>query len=114
MRGLTLPNRIVIAPMCEFSAVEGCATDWHVIHLGHLALSGAGLLMVEATGVASDGRISSECLGLYNDANEAALECVLNVVRRYSDMPIGIQLSHAGRKAASQRPSAPDPTGARA
>ena len=85
MRGLTLPNRIVIAPMCEFSAVEGCATDWHVIHLGHLALSGAGLLMVEATGVASDGRISSECLGLYNDANEAA-----------------------------QRPSAPDPTGARA
>ncbi len=109
LRGLTLSNRIVIAPMCEFSAEEGCATDWHIIHLGHLALSGAGLLIIEATGVEPEGRISSECLGLYNDATEAALARVLAVVRRYSDMPIGIQLSHAGRKASTERPRAPPP-----
>ncbi|MBC7671188.1 MAG: NADH:flavin oxidoreductase/NADH oxidase [Polaromonas sp.] len=106
LRSLTLPNRIVIAPMCEFSAVEGCATDWHIIHLGHLALSGAGLLIIEATAVEPHGRISSECLGLYSDDNERALGRVLQVVRRYSDMPIGIQLSHAGRKASTERSSA--------
>ena len=73
LRGLTLPNRIVIAPMCQYSAVEGCATDWHLIHLGQLALSGAGLLVIEATGVEPQGRISADCVGLYNDDNEAAL-----------------------------------------
>ncbi|MGE0799714.1 MAG: NADH:flavin oxidoreductase/NADH oxidase [Lautropia sp.] len=105
MRGLTLPNRIVVSPMCEYSAVDGCATDWHLIHLGHLALSGAGLLIIEATAVEPRGRISRECLGLYSDASEAALARVLAVVRRYSDMPIGIQLSHAGRKASTLKPA---------
>lgn len=105
LRGLTLPNRIVIAPMCEFSAVDGNATDWHVIHLGHLALSGAGLLIIEATGVEPRGRISRECLGLYNDDNEAALARVLGIVRQYSAMPIGLQLGHAGRKGSLRNPA---------
>jgi len=102
--GLTLPNRIVIAPMCQFSAINGSATDWHIIHLGSLALSGAGLLILEAAGVEPRGRISRECLGIYSDENEAALARVLDVVRRYSDMPIGIQLGHAGRKASVRKP----------
>ncbi len=105
LRGLTLPNRIVISPLCEYSAVEGCATDWHIIHLGHLALSGAGLLIIEATAVEPRGRISRECLGLYSDENEAALARVLQIVRRYSGMPIGIQLAHAGRKGSQLKPS---------
>jgi len=105
LRGLTLPNRIVISPMCEYSAVDGCATDWHLIHLGHLALSGAGLLIIEATAVEPRGRISRECLGMYSDACEAALARVLGVVRRYSTMPIGIQLAHAGRKGSQKKPS---------
>jgi len=104
LRGLTVANRIVISPMCEYSAVDGCATDWHVIHLGHLAISGAGLLIVEATAVNAQGRISRECLGLYSDENEAALARVLEVVRRYSAMPIGIQLGHAGRKGSQRKP----------
>ncbi len=114
MRGLTLPNRIVIAPMCQYSAVDGCASDWHVIHLGYLALSGAGLLVIEATGVEPQGRISSDCVGLYDDACEAALARVLAVVRRYSRMPLGLQLSHAGRKASTKRPSDPGPVDTRA
>jgi 2,4-dienoyl-CoA reductase-like NADH-dependent reductase (Old Yellow Enzyme family) len=105
LRGLTLPNRIVIAPMCEFSAEDGNATDWHLIHLGHLALSGAGLLIIEATAVEPRGRITRECLGLYNDENEAALARVLEVARKYSKMPIGLQLGHAGRKGSLRNPA---------
>jgi 2,4-dienoyl-CoA reductase-like NADH-dependent reductase (Old Yellow Enzyme family) len=101
---VTLPNRIVIAPMCQYSAEDGCATDWHLIHLGHLALSGAGLLTIEATAVEPEGRITPADLGLWNDANEAALARVLAAVRRYSPIPIAIQLAHAGRKASSQTP----------
>ena len=101
---LRLPNRIVIAPMCQYSAEAGCATDWHLIHLGQLALSGAGLLIIEATGVSPEGRISPSDLGLYSDENEAALGRVLSAVRHHSAMPIGIQLGHAGRKASSQVP----------
>ncbi len=101
---LTLPNRIVIAPMCQYSAVDGCATDWHTLHLGHLALSGAGLLMVEATAVEPDGRISPADLGLWSDATQVALREVLQTVRRHSSMPLAIQLAHAGRKASTARP----------
>lgn len=101
---LDLPNRIVIAPMCQYSARNGCATDWHLMHLGHMAMSGAGLLILEATGVTAEGRISPHDLGLYNNANESALARVLAGVRAYSDMPLGIQLSHAGRKASSRAP----------
>src|SRR5919202_612658 len=103
--GLTLSNRIVIAPMCQYSADgEGSATDWHLIHLGNLALSGASLLMLEAPAVTPEGRISPDDLGLWSDANEAALARVLESVRRWSDVPIGIQLAHAGRKASTRVP----------
>src|SRR5690349_4323180 len=102
--GLDLRNRIVIAPMCQYSADEGRATDWHLIHLGHLALSGAGLLIIEATAVLPEGRITPDDLGLWSDETEAALARTLEGIRRYSDMPIGIQLSHAGRKASTRAP----------
>ena len=99
-----LANRIVIAPMCQYSASHGLANDWHLIHLGGLALSGAGLLTIEATAVSAEGRITPGCLGLWNDATEAALGDVLGRVRAQSTMPIAIQLAHAGRKASSHVP----------
>ena len=102
--GLRLANRIVIAPMCQYSARNGEAGDWHLIHLGHLALSGAGLMILEATAVSPEGRISPQDLGLYSDADEAALARVLAAVRAHSPMPVAIQLSHAGRKASSRPP----------
>lgn len=102
--GLELRNRIVIAPMCQYSADEGRATDWHTIHLGQLALSGAALLTIEATAVLPEGRISSRDLGLWSDDTEAALARTLESVRRWSDMPIAIQLAHAGRKASTRVP----------
>jgi 2,4-dienoyl-CoA reductase-like NADH-dependent reductase (Old Yellow Enzyme family) len=101
---LPLANRIVIAPMCQYSAEDGKATDWHLIHLGHLALSGAGLMIIEATAVEPEGRISPADLGLWSDETEAALARVLGAVRRYSPMAIAIQLGHAGRKASSHVP----------
>jgi 2,4-dienoyl-CoA reductase-like NADH-dependent reductase (Old Yellow Enzyme family) len=104
VHGLELRNRIVIAPMCQYSADEGKASDWHTIHLGHLALSGAALLTLEATAVLPEGRISSRDLGLWSDETEAALERTLDTVRRWSDIPIAIQLAHAGRKASVRVP----------
>ena len=101
---LTLRNRIVIAPMCQYSAGDGQAGDWHHIHLGQLALSGAGLLIIEATAVEAIGRITPGCLGLYSDACEQALGQVLASLRRHSTMPVAIQLAHAGRKASSEVP----------
>jgi 2,4-dienoyl-CoA reductase-like NADH-dependent reductase (Old Yellow Enzyme family) len=101
---LQLENRIVIAPMCEYSAVDGCMTAWHLIHLGHLALSGAALLTIEATAVSPEGRITYADVGLWDDATEAAIARTLEAVRRWSDMPIAIQLSHAGRKASTEVP----------
>ncbi|MBE2258671.1 MAG: NADH:flavin oxidoreductase/NADH oxidase [Candidatus Accumulibacter sp.] len=101
---LRLKNRIVVAPMCQYSAENGSATDWHLIHLGHLALSGAGMLIIEATAVTPEGRITPADLGLWSDANETALRRVLSAVRAHSTMPIAIQLAHAGRKASSHVP----------
>ena len=101
---LKLDNRIVIAPMCQYSAEDGCMTDWHMIHLGQLALSGAALLTIEATAVTPEGRISYGDTGLWSDANEDAMARVLASVRRWSDMPIAIQLGHAGRKASTEKP----------
>ncbi|KLK92535.1 oxidoreductase [Microvirga vignae] len=101
---LELPNRIVIAPMCQYSAENGCMTDWHVIHLGQLALSGAALLTIEATAVVPEGRITYADVGLYSDECEAAMGRVLDSVRRWSDMPFAIQLAHAGRKASTEVP----------
>jgi len=102
--GLELLNRIVIAPMCQYSADEGKMTDWHLMHLGMLANSGAALLTIEATAVSPEGRISYGDVGLYSDETEAAMSRTLDGVRKYSDMPIAIQLSHAGRKASSEVP----------
>ena len=101
---LALDNRIVIAPMCQYSAVDGCMTDWHQIHLGHLALSGAALLTIEATAVVPEGRITYADVGLWSDETEAAMARVLESVRRWSQMPIAIQLAHAGRKASTEVP----------
>jgi 2,4-dienoyl-CoA reductase-like NADH-dependent reductase (Old Yellow Enzyme family) len=101
---LDLDNRIVIAPMCQYSATDGNAGDWHLIHLGQLALSGAALLIIEATAVLEEGRITASDLGLYSDANEAALARVLAAVRANSPIKVGMQLGHAGRKASSQSP----------
>src|SRR5437868_1338972 len=99
-----LRNRILIAPMCQYSAVDGCMTDWHLIHLGSLALSGAALLTIEATGVLPEGRITYADVGLWSDETEEAMGRTLESVRRWSDMPIAIQLAHAGRKASSEVP----------
>ncbi|MBY4710023.1 NADH:flavin oxidoreductase/NADH oxidase [Burkholderia cepacia] len=104
LRGVTLPNRIVISPMCQYSAERGEATDWHMIHLGHLALSGAGLLCIEATAVEPDGRITHGDLGLWDDVTEAALKPVLAAIRKHSPIRVAMQLSHAGRKASSNVP----------
>src|ERR1700712_697270 len=102
--GLELANRIVIAPMFQYSAIEGCMTDWHLIHLGHLALSGAALLTIEATAVVPEGRITYADVGLWDDATESAMARTLESLRRHSDMPIAIQLAHAGRKASTELP----------
>jgi NADPH2 dehydrogenase len=99
-----LPNRIVISPMCQYSANDGCADDWHLTHLGMLANSGAGLVVVEATHVERHGRITHGCLGLYSDACEATLKRVIDHCRRIGTARLGIQIAHAGRKASSQRP----------
>jgi 2,4-dienoyl-CoA reductase-like NADH-dependent reductase (Old Yellow Enzyme family) len=101
---LALPNRIMVSPMCQYSAVDGNAVDWHLIHLGSLAISGAGLLCVEATAVRPEGRITPGCLGLYSDENQAALQRVVSALRSVSGIPLAIQLSHAGRKASSRAP----------
>jgi NADPH2 dehydrogenase len=104
LRDLRLDNRVMVSPMCQYSAVEGSATDWHLIHLGQLALGGAGILFVEATAVSATARITPGCLGLYSDANEAALKRVVDAVRANSNIPLGIQLAHAGRKGSSRTP----------
>lgn len=101
---LTLPNRIVIAPMCQYSAEDGAATDWQRIHLGNLSHSGAGMLIIEATAVEPAGRISPADVGLWCDRTEQALAEVLKPVRKYSSMPIAVQLAHAGRKASTRVP----------
>ena len=101
---LELENRIVIAPMCQYSAIDGSAQDWHIIHLGNLALSGAGILIIEATAVSPEGRITPGDLGLYSDENEAALKRVMDAVTKYAISPMAIQLAHAGRKASSNAP----------
>ncbi|MEP7058134.1 MAG: NADH:flavin oxidoreductase/NADH oxidase [Caldimonas sp.] len=101
---LRLANRIVIAPMCQYSASEGTPGDWHMIHLGHLALSGAGLLILEATAVSPEGRITPQDLGLYSDANEAGLARVLAAIRAHSPIAVAMQIAHAGRKGSSRAP----------
>jgi len=102
--GVTLPNRVVISPMCQYSADDGCMNDWHLIHLGQLSYGGAGLMMIEATHVTRAGRITHACAGLYSEHNEASIKRVIDQCRRLGRNPIGIQLAHAGRKGSSQVP----------
>ncbi len=104
LRSLELANRIQVSPMCQYSAVDGSMNDWHLMHYGSLALSGAGLMVMEATHVTAQGRITHGCSGLYSDDNEASLARVLRFCRAHSDIAIGVQLGHAGRKASSERP----------
>jgi 2,4-dienoyl-CoA reductase-like NADH-dependent reductase (Old Yellow Enzyme family) len=103
LRGLTLRNRIAVSPMCQYSAVDGRATDWHLVHLGGLAQGGAGLVMAEATAVEAIGRISPADLGLWDDAQVEPLERVARFVKGQGATP-GIQLAHAGRKASVNPP----------
>ncbi|HVY18487.1 MAG TPA: NADH:flavin oxidoreductase/NADH oxidase [Bauldia sp.] len=104
--GLDLPNRIAVAPMCQYSADDGSATDWHLQHWMSLAMSGAGMVTIEATAVTRQGRITHGCLGLYSDDNEAAAHRTLAAARRVAQpgTRFGIQLAHAGRKASTNRP----------
>lgn len=101
---LTLDNRIIVSPMCQYSASNGQATHWHLIHLGQLALSGAGLLFIEATAITPQGRISAGDLGLWSNQTEMALARVLDAISEHASMPIAIQLAHAGRKASVRAP----------
>jgi 2,4-dienoyl-CoA reductase-like NADH-dependent reductase (Old Yellow Enzyme family) len=104
LRGLRLANRIMVSPMCQYSAVDGSANDWHFTHINSLSLSGAAMFCIEATHVEAIGRITPGCLGLYSDANEAALKPILASVRRHSNAAVAMQLAHAGRKGSSYRP----------
>ncbi|MFQ5935745.1 MAG: NADH:flavin oxidoreductase/NADH oxidase [Acidiferrobacterales bacterium] len=104
LREVELANRIMVSPMCQYSAHDGCATDWHLMHLGQFSVSGVGLLMVEMTNVEARGRISPYCMGLYSDDNEEALTRVVQFCKKYGNSRIGIQLAHAGRKASTLPP----------
>ncbi|MEO0729900.1 MAG: NADH:flavin oxidoreductase/NADH oxidase [Pseudomonadota bacterium] len=104
LRGLEVPNRTVVAPMCQYSAHNGTANDWHLMHLGQFAVSGVGLVFIEATGVEAEGRITPGCVGLYSDENEEALARVVRFYRDYGAAKIGLQLGHAGRKASAAVP----------
>lgn len=104
LRGLTLPNRIVVSPMCQYSATSGVPDDWHLVHLGSRAVGGAGLVITEMTNVSPEGRISPGCAGLWDDAQEAAYKRIVDFVHKHSPAKIGIQIAHAGRKASCARP----------
>lgn len=102
--GLSLANRIVIPPMCQYSATDGHATDWHLMHYGSLSHSGAGLLIMEATAVTPEGRISPHDLGIWSDGTAGTLARLVAAIRRYASMPLCLQLAHAGRKASQYAP----------
>ena len=104
IRDLTFTNRVAVAPMCQYSAKDGVAQDWHLQHYGAMAASGPGLIVIEATGVSPDGRISPGCLGLYSDVTEAALARLVASIKSFGSSKVGIQLGHAGRKASSRLP----------
>ena len=105
LRGLELANRIVVSPMCQYSADDGRAGDWHLAHWTQMLQSGAALVFVEATAVARDGRITHGCLGLYDDACERAFADILARARKLAPpAPVAVQLAHAGRKASSAVP----------
>jgi NADPH2 dehydrogenase len=104
LRSVALANRIVVSPMAQYSAVEGSASYWHLQHYGSLAIAGAGLLMIEGAAVEARGRATSGCLGLWSIANEQALAAVLQACRSFGAPPLGLQLTHAGRKGSTRPP----------
>ncbi|OFW05206.1 MAG: oxidoreductase [Acidobacteria bacterium RIFCSPLOWO2_02_FULL_68_18] len=104
LRGLTLPNRIVVSPMCQYSSDNGTATDWHLMHLGSMSLGAAALVMTEMTNVTPAGRITPKCAGLWSDENEAGLKRVIDFCKTYGVARQGIQLAHAGRKGSTEPP----------
>jgi len=106
LRGLTLPNRVVVSPMCQYISNDGSATDWHLMHLGSFSLGCAGLVMTEMTNVSPVGRISLRCAGLYSDANEVALKRVIDFCKTFGVAKLGVELAHAGRKGSMQPPAA--------
>ena len=103
LRQLTLPNRIAVSPMCQYSSVDGLANDWHLVHLGSRAVGGAGLVFTESVAVTADGRITAQDLGLWDDAQIAPLQRITRFITAQGAVP-GIQLGHAGRKASTHRP----------
>ncbi|MBZ5545251.1 MAG: NADH:flavin oxidoreductase/NADH oxidase [Acidobacteriia bacterium] len=103
IRDLTLPNRIVVSPMCEYSSIDGFANDWHLVHLGSRAVGGAGLIMTEATAVTPEGRISPEDLGIWSDDHIEFLARITRFIHSQGSVA-GMQLAHAGRKACTYRP----------
>jgi len=104
LRGLTLENRIAVSPMCQYAADNGAATDWHIMHLGQYSMGAAGLVVIEATAVSPEGRISPKCLGLYTDDTESALQRIIDFCREYGVAAMGVQLAHAGRKGSTNPP----------
>ena len=103
-RGVTLTNRIAVAPMCQYSAINGVPGDWHLVHIGQFAQSGAGLIIIEATGVEPQGRITPGCTGLYTADSEAGFARILDFVRSVGPGKLGIQLAHSGRKGSTVAP----------
>ena len=103
LRSLTLSNRVAVSPMCQYSAVDGLAQPWHLVHLGSFATGGAGLILTEATAVTPEGRISPDDLGLWSDAHADALAPIVDFVHSQGTA-LGIQLAHAGRKASTTAP----------
>jgi anthraniloyl-CoA monooxygenase len=103
LRSLVLANRVVVSPMCQYSAEDGTPGDWHLVHLGSRAVGGAGLVMTEMTDVSREGRISPGCTGMYKPEHVAAWKRIVDFVHGCSAACIGIQLAHAGRKGSTQR-----------
>ncbi|MBI3635397.1 MAG: bifunctional salicylyl-CoA 5-hydroxylase/oxidoreductase [Candidatus Rokubacteria bacterium] len=103
LRELVLANRVVVSPMCQYSADDGTPNDWHLVHLGSRALGGAGLVMTEMTDVSREGRISPGCAGMYRDEHVAAWKRIVDFVHTQSPAKIGLQLAHAGRKGSTRR-----------
>src|SRR5438477_9197235 len=103
IRGLTLPNRIIVSPMCQYSSEEGLANDWHLVHLGSRAVGGTALNFVEATAVTRDGRISPADMGIWGDEHVEPLARIARFVHSQGTVA-GIQLAHAGRKASCEAP----------
>lgn len=103
IKGITLKNRIVVSPMCQYSSIDGFATDWHLVHLGSRAVGGASLIILEATGVSPEGRISPQDLGLWKDEHIDKLSVITSFIKQQGSIA-GIQLAHAGRKASTNAP----------